>query len=704
MKLSNLILKAIFYTAIISTFLAFSISTFFEYKNFLKESEQIRSDFINQKKNEIKREVNKMYDYISYNEKNIKIKTKEKLRNRVNDAYLIAYKIYNKYKNTKNEKEIQYLIITSLENITYESDTYFFINSNQGRAILFNKKSYLEDNKDIWNLKDEKGNYFIQKQSNIALNKKEGFVDNYFIKPNTDDNKSYDKLSFIKLFEPYNWHIGMGFYIDDLTRESKNEVLKYIASIRYGKDGYFFINTLDKKALIHDGKEAIPPIEYPNESLFKKQLEALKNPDGGFFFYKFKKLNSADEKYEKLAFVKEYAKWRWIIGTGSYMDELDNELLKKQNQLKNAIFTKSSIILLIFVFLFILIYFVSKRITSFIESNIINLISLFNSASSNLKKINLDKFSFTEFRTIAKKLNKTLKLRNKAEKRVRDLLEIVNKNVIISTTDAKGKITSANDSFCKISGYAEEELIGKSHNIVRHPDIPKETYKQMWKALLNGNIWEGELKNKNKNGEIYWVKITIYPTYHKGKIKGYTGIKQNITDKKRVEYLSITDELTQTYNRRYFNTKIEEEINRAKRNNYFLAFIMLDIDYFKLYNDTYGHQKGDEALVKVSEILIKNTARASDFAFRLGGEEFGILFSYKNEEESLAYANSIKNEIEALRIEHKANKISPYLTISIGLVVTKGEKLQSADSVYKLVDEALYKAKETGRNKVCISI
>lgn len=703
MKLSNLILKAIFFTAIASTFLAFVINTLFEYNNFLNEKDQMRKDFTEQKKSEIKREVNKMYNYISYNENNIIIKAKEKLRNRVNDAYAIAYKIYNKNKNIKTEKEIQYLIITTLQNITYESDTYFFINSNQGRAILFNKKSYLDTNKNIWNLKDEKGTYFIQKQSNIALNKKEGFIDNFFVKPNAEKSKPYDKLTFIKLFEPYNWHIGMGFYIDNLTNETKDEVLKYIASIRYGEDGYFFINSLDKKALINDGRRAVPPINYPNDSLFQKQLDAIKNPAGGFFFYKFKKLNSSD-KYEKLAFIKEYKKWEWIIGTGAYMDELDNELLKKQKQLKNAIIIKSSIILFIFIFIFILIYFVSKKITSFIELNIINLISLFNSASSNLKKINLNKFSFVEFRTIAKKLNKTLKLRNKAEKRVRDLLEIINKNVIITTTDISGKILSANDSFCKISGYTEEELIGQSHNIVRHPDMPKETYKQMWKALLNGEVWEGEIKNRNKSGITYWVKATIYPTFNKEKIKGYTAIRQDITDKKRVEYLSITDELTQTYNRRYFNTKIEEEINRAKRNNYYLAFIMLDIDYFKLYNDTYGHQEGDEVLVKVSQVLIKHTARASDFTFRLGGEEFGILFSYKNEEESLEYANSIKDEIEALQIEHKKNKTSPYLTISLGLVVREGKKLESVDTVYKLADEALYKAKESGRNKVCVSI
>ncbi|WP_428028566.1 diguanylate cyclase, partial [Arcobacter sp.] len=220
---------------------------------------------------------------------------------------------------------------------------------------------------------------------------------------------------------------------------------------------------------------------------------------------------------------------------------------------------------------------------------------------------------------------------------------------------------------------------------------------------LNGIKWEGELKNLKKNGEVYWVHIAIHPNYQKGKLVGYTAIRQDITDKKRVEYLSITDELTQTYNRRYFNTKIEEEINRAKRNNYYLGFIMLDIDHFKLYNDTYGHHAGDLALQKVATILKKHTSRASDFAFRLGGEEFGILFSYKNENESLEYANLIKNEIFELKIEHTTSTVVPHITASLGLVVKKGQDIKNVQTIYKLADEALYNAKASGRNKVFVS-
>lgn len=701
MKLSSLILKAIFFTALISTFFAFIINTIFQYTNFQNEKESLKTEFIQQKKSELKREVEKAFDYIIYQENTIKSNTKSKLRNRVYDAYSIAYKIYNDNKNIKTEKEIKYLIISALQNISYEHGAYFFINSNKGRAILFDKKSFLNTYKDVWNLQDINGNYLIKRQSNLAKVQIEGFINNYFKKPN-QNNKQYAKLSFIKLFEPYDWHIGMGEYIEDTTKNSKNEILEYISSLRFGKDGYIFVNSLDKKALVFDGKKLTPPRAYPSDILFEKQINAVKNIEGDFFFYKFKKLNTVEE-YPKLAFVKKYEKWNWIIGTGVYIDEIDDALIKKEQELVDAIISQTLIILLIFIIILFILFFVSKKITSYIESNILNLVQLFRFSSTNLEEIDVDAFTFKEFRTIAKNLNRTLRLRNKAEKKVNDLMDIINKNVNISVTDTKGIITDVNEPFCKLSGYTKKELIGKSHSIVRHPDVAKETFKEMWNNLSNGIRWEGELKNIKKNGETYWIKINIHPNYTNGKLVGYTAIRQDITDKKRVEYLSITDELTQTYNRRYFNTKIEEEINRAKRNDYYLGFLMLDIDYFKFYNDTYGHQAGDLALQKIAAVLKMHTHRASDFAFRLGGEEFGILFSYKDEEESLKFANLIKGEIENLKIEHKSSSVTKVITASFGLVVKKGEDIESVHMMYKLADEALYNAKAGGRNKVFIS-
>jgi len=123
----------------------------------------------------------------------------------------------------------------------------------------------------------------------------------------------------------------------------------------------------------------------------------------------------------------------------------------------------------------------------------------------------------------------------KNEKKLKNLL---NTYVISSTTDLKGIITGVSQAFCKISGYEEDELIGKPHNMVRHPDIPKELFKSMWKTIESGNIWQGEIKNLAKDRGYYWVTAVISPLYDNGKKIGYSSVRQDITDGKRIEELN----------------------------------------------------------------------------------------------------------------------------------------------------------------------
>lgn len=109
-------------------------------------------------------------------------------------------------------------------------------------------------------------------------------------------------------------------------------------------------------------------------------------------------------------------------------------------------------------------------------------------------------------------------------------IDIVDKNVIMSRTDARGIIMSVSSAFCKISGYESFELIGKSHNIIRHPDMTKKFFTDMWDTIKSGNIWQGEIKNRKKNGETYWVKTTIHPNFdHSGNIVSYDAIREDIT-------------------------------------------------------------------------------------------------------------------------------------------------------------------------------
>ena len=289
----------------------------------------------------------------------------------------------------------------------------------------------------------------------------------------------------------------------------------------------------------------------------------------------------------------------------------------------------------------------------------------------------------------------------KKEKLIHDYMQLIDKNIITSSTDLKGKITFVSDAFCRTTGYTKDELIGKNHNIVSDKNTAKKIYEDLWTTISNNRTWKGELKNRRKNGTFYWVEQTISSIYneHNEKI-GYTAINQNITNRKRLEELSITDGLTNIYNRRYFNEVFPKMLNIAKRNNEFICFLIMDIDFFKQYNDTYGHQMGDKSLINLANAIKNMCKRADDYCFRLGGEEFGIIYKVKDEKQSVVFANSVRKRIEELLIEHKTSKVSKYLTVSIGVVCQSGKNIATDVEIYKQGDDLLYEAKKNGRNRV----
>ena len=181
-------------------------------------------------------------------------------------------------------------------------------------------------------------------------------------------------------------------------------------------------------------------------------------------------------------------------------------------------------------------------------------------------------------------------------------------------------------------------------------------------------------------------------------------ILKGMTDKKRIERLSLTDVLTGLHNRRSFNETLDIELSRAMRDKKMLGFAMLDIDYFKQYNDHYGHQKGDEVLRAIGQTLKQTLGRSSDFCYRLGGEEFGVIFSNLSATESLNFTEIIRKSIENLAIEHLWGCEGNVVTASFGLLSITPAPGITVDTIYQKADQALYQAKEGGRNRVSTDI
>lgn len=187
-----------------------------------------------------------------------------------------------------------------------------------------------------------------------------------------------------------------------------------------------------------------------------------------------------------------------------------------------------------------------------------------------------------------------------------------------------------------------------------------------------------------------------------------TEINQRLEDeavhRKKIEnelrILSTTDALTGLHNRRKFDEVINQEWKRGLRNQTSIAFVMLDIDYFKRFNDSYGHNRGDDALRKVAAGLKSVVARSYDLITRLGGEEFGILMPETDLAGAIQIAEKVRTGVENLAIPHEYSRVSDVITVSVGVAVITPDKNSDHTELYAKADKALYRAKEGGRNRV----
>lgn len=285
------------------------------------------------------------------------------------------------------------------------------------------------------------------------------------------------------------------------------------------------------------------------------------------------------------------------------------------------------------------------------------------------------------------------RLLTEARNKLQRYVDLVDKFIITTSTDTQGNITKVSEAFARVSKFTKKELLGRSHNIVRHPDIPADLYKRVWETIQNGNNWHGEIQNRAKDGHSYWVEIDIAPDYGPdGVIDGYTAIQKDITDKKRVEKLSVTDSLTGLFNRFKIDETIANELSRSQRHGHPLSIVLFDIDHFKDVNDTYGHQVGDGVLIQIAR-LTQGILRANDTAGRWGGEEFVIICPDTDAAGATAVAEKLRIALGNHSFPTVGNK-----TASFG--VAGAISNEAANDVILRADEALYRAKNNGRNRV----
>jgi len=274
-------------------------------------------------------------------------------------------------------------------------------------------------------------------------------------------------------------------------------------------------------------------------------------------------------------------------------------------------------------------------------------------------------------------------------------LYLIDQNILTATLSLDKKVLNISNALCRALGINKKDILNTNSKYIFTDETQ---YLKFENIIYSAKEYKGEVYI-NINDEKVWFILEILPQLDNSFQLSYFNIfLTNISDKKRIEEVSITDTLTGLYNRNYFEIMLDKEVRRSKRDAKPLSMVMLDIDYFKQYNDTYGHQDGDTALKAVSHILSAQTNRSSDYAFRVGGEEFVILSYHKDFTHLEEFVSTLLKEVESLKIPHSKNNASEFVTVSAGAIQFGKEHLFNTDEMYKQVDRLLYEAKNSGRN------
>jgi len=299
-----------------------------------------------------------------------------------------------------------------------------------------------------------------------------------------------------------------------------------------------------------------------------------------------------------------------------------------------------------------------------------------------------------------KRIEKTLRLTQFSLDRARDAIYFVNANA---------NFFYVNEATSNILGYTKEELLKMKIHDVNGDSSSESNWSRQWQELKEKQSVTYESVHLSKEGQGIPVEITL--NYLNFEQREYNcAIVRDITDRRQIEaklkqanqqleHLASVDGLTQIANRRSFDRYYESEWIKMMQAEQHLALIFCDVDYFKKYNDFYGHQAGDDCLKQIAQTINNSLCRSADLATRYGGEEFAVILPNTNVDGAVKVVQNIQQNIRKLKLAHAASKVSPYVGLSMGISSIVPTPIITSSFLVSQVDSALYQAKKAGRDR-----
>ncbi|MDG3087913.1 cache domain-containing protein [Vibrio hannami] len=296
----------------------------------------MRSDYIQQEKKRVRQEVDSVYQQLVYEKAHTEAALKREIKQRVYEAHSIVKNIYENNLDKPRDEVIK-LIKDVLRGVRFNRGRgYYFIYQMDGTNVLLPHLKHMEDTS-LWEFKDSKGSSIIQELVSIVTDKNEGYHRWWFYKPQ-DLNNDLEKIGFVKYFEPLDWFIGTGEYVEDFEVEIQQRLLNWISEIRYGSSGYIFVIDQGAKILAHQDEEMRNfngfNLHDSNKNFYIRDLLEVAKAGGGFVDYEAPFKPEGVQRSDKTSYARWFDKWQWTVGSGIYLSDIESHLADREEAIK----------------------------------------------------------------------------------------------------------------------------------------------------------------------------------------------------------------------------------------------------------------------------------------------------------------------------------------------------------------------------------
>lgn len=408
-----------------------------EYGQFRRASEESLGEYMATQQSILRSEVGRILEYIRFMTTRTEKTLKENIRNRTNEALNIAWNIYDKFKEIRPDNEIKQMIKEALRPIRYsDGKGYLFINRLDGVRIL-DPVFPESEGQNILNLQDDRGNFVAKEEIKVITRDGEGFVTGFWKKPSKQTGILYPKISFVKLFKPFNWFIGTGEYLDDAERRIQQDIFDMVSAIHIGikNDQYLFIHDFDGVMLANGenpdlvGKNLWELEDSQGKKVVREQVDLAKKLPEGVFLYQHWLLGKIGKMSEKLTFVMAILDWEWVVGASVFTDEIRDTMARKEEELKRQVRERIITIAIAIFSIILLALFILSILASQMYRSYSVFSSFFEKASSEYSEIDLDQLDYSEFRDLAVMGNKMLQERTRMENGIREMNDLLQNRV-----------------------------------------------------------------------------------------------------------------------------------------------------------------------------------------------------------------------------------------------------------------------------------